>query len=60
MIAALDAIVPPLDPALGAFLLLACGIGYGLARLLDRARREPPRDPHAREYGDVTEVPPNG
>lgn len=40
MIAALDALIPPLDPAIGFFLLLAVAVGWLLARLFDRARRE--------------------
>jgi hypothetical protein len=42
MIAALDALLPPLDPDLGFFMLLVVGAGGALARLFDRARRETP------------------
>jgi hypothetical protein len=59
MIARLDAALPPLDPALGFYLLLAACAGYGIARILDRARREPAADPHryAEAHGDVTRRP---
>lgn len=57
MIAWLDVVMPPLDPALGFFLILAALAGYAIARILDRARAEPDPDPHSAVYGDVTERP---
>ncbi|MFC5423012.1 hypothetical protein ACFPOB_26030 [Bosea eneae] len=57
MIAWLDSQLPPLDPALGFILLLAALAGFCLARLLDRPARGTVPDPHAHEYGDVTERP---
>jgi hypothetical protein len=61
MIAALDALIPPLDRAVGFYLLIALAAGYLLARLYDRARRAPETepDPHAVAFGDVPE-PPHG
>lgn len=59
MIAAIDALIPPLDRHLGFFLLLAVGAGLVLGWLFDRARREAAPaepDPHAAPYGDVPEV----
>lgn len=57
MIARLDAALPPLDPALGFYLLLAAVIGYGIARILDRARREPEPELYGEAPGDVTRRP---
>lgn len=58
MIAGLDALLPPLDPALGFYLLVAAVIGFCVARIFDRARREPaPADAYAEAHGDVTERP---
>jgi hypothetical protein len=58
MTAWLDALLPPLDRALGFYLLLAALAGLAVGKVFDRARREPPPpDPHAAAYGDVTRLP---
>jgi hypothetical protein len=57
MSAWLDTALPPLDPALGFFLILAALAGYGLLRLWDRARAGERPDPYAEPHGDVTRRP---
>lgn len=60
MTAWLDTLLPPLDPATGFLLLSATLAGFGLACAAAALRRRlavPEHDPHAREYGDVTERP---
>ena len=57
MIAWLDTALPPLDPALGFYLLLAACAGYAMARILDRARAEAAPDPYTAPHGDVPNRP---
>jgi hypothetical protein len=59
MTAWLDALMPPLDPALGACLILALLAAVGPLKLYERARARADAgpDPHAAPYGDVTERP---
>jgi hypothetical protein len=59
MTAWLDIAIPPLDHALGFYLLLAVLAAFGLLKLWDRAcaRADERPDPYAEPHGDVTRRP---